>query len=243
MDAHAHAHTQIHQTEYSQYILKQLERISSGISVKDLIQISLFHSMNKKVIMNFFQTNLDFISTLSIDEIARFSKIALFILIEQYMLNQSTRNAMKAPTFRILHSALNLNSPDDDRENKDFYINIKVPCFDIVCLLYSKISAQMEPKTQKDYRQVKRVFIDMVNSLIPDIHYLITEKYPTGCDERDFFFGKKPDRFETLSLFQKFFFEITSLEFESVSFSQANRKHIMAVQNFFEEIHTTLQKV
>jgi len=226
-----------------QHTFEQLQRFSSGISARDLRQIGFFHGMNKRNIMSFFQTNLDFISTLSIDEMARFSKMVLFILIEQYILMQSTRNAMRAQTFRILHTAMNLNSPNEDKENKDFYDNIKVPCFDVVCLLYSKISAQMGPKTQKEYRQVKQAFIDMVNSLVPDIYYLITEKYPAGCDEREFFFGKKPDRFETLSLFQKFFFEITSLEFESVSFSQANRKHILAVQKFFEEIHTTLQKV
>ena len=237
MDAHAQ---QIHQTEYSQYMLEQLERISSGISGRDLIQIGFFHGMDKRNIMRFFQMNLEFISTLSIDEIARFSKIVLFILIEQYMLNQSTRNAMRAQTFRILHSAMNLDSPNEDKENKDFYDNIKVPCFDVVCSLYSKISAQMGPKTQEDYRQVKQAFIDMVKSLVPDIHYLLNEKYPVGCDERDFFFGRKPDRFETLGLFQKFFFEITSNEFESVSFSQANRKHILAVQKFFEEIHAKL---
>ncbi len=228
-----------HGIEYSQYMLEQLERISSGISGRDLRQIGFFHGMDKRNIIRFFQRNLDFILTLSIDEIARFSKIALFILIEQYMLNQSTRNAMMAPTFRILHSAMNLDSPNEDKERMDFYLNIKVPCFDIVCSLYSKISAQMGPKTQEDYRQVKEAFIDMVKSLVPDIHYLLTEKYPTGCDERDFFFGRKPDRFETLSLFQNFFFEITSTEFESVSFSQANRKHILAVQKFFEEIHAT----
>lgn len=184
--------------------------------------------------------NLEFIMTLSIDEIARFSKIALFILIEQYILMQSTRNAMMAQTFRILHSAMRLDSPNEDKENKDFYDYIKVPCFDVVCLLYSKISAQMGPKTQEDYRQVKQAFIDMVKSLVPDIHYLLNEKYPAGCDERDFFFGMKPDRFETLGLFQKFIFEITSKEFESVSFSQANPKHKLAVQKFFEEIHAKL---
>jgi hypothetical protein len=237
MDAHAQ---QIHQTEYSQYMFEQLQRISSGISARDLIQIGFFHGMDKRIIMRFFQTNLDFISTLSIDEIARFSKIVLFILIEQYILMQSTRNAMRAQTFRILHTAMNLNSPNEDEENKDFYDNIKVPCFDVVCSLYSKISAQMGPKTQEDYRQVKQAFIDMVKSLVPDIHYLLNEKYPAGCDERDFFFGRKPDRFETLVLFQKFFFEITSNEFESVSFSQANQKHILAVQNFFEKIYKTL---
>lgn len=232
MDAHA--------IEYSQYMLEQLERISSGISGRDLRQIGFFHGMDKRNIMRFFKMNLEFISTLSIDEITRFSKIALFILIEKYILNQSTRNAMMAPTFRILHSAMNLDSPNEDKERMDYYLNIKVPCFDIVCSLYSKISAQMGPKTQEEYRQVKYAFIDMVNGIVPDIHYLLTEKYPSGCDERDFFFGRKPDRFETLSLFQKFFFEITSSEFESVSFSQANRKHILAVQKFFEEIHATL---
>ena len=108
MDAHAQ---QIHQTEYSQYMLEQLERISSGISGRDLRQIGFFHGMDKKNIMRFFQMNLEFIMTLSIDEIARFSKIALFILIEQYMVNQSTRNARMATTFRILHIAMNLDSP------------------------------------------------------------------------------------------------------------------------------------
>ena len=234
---------QIHQTEYSQHILEQLQRYSSGISGRDLRQIGFFHSMNKRIIMSFFQTNLEFISTLSIDEIAQFAKIALFILIEQYMLNQSTRNAMREPTFRILHSAMNLDSPDENRENMDFYLNIKVPCFDILCLLYSKISAQMRPKKQEEYRQVKQAFIDMVNGLVPDIHYLLTEKYPAGCDERDFFFWKETDRFETLGLFQKFFFEITSNEFESVSFSQFGTIDRRPVQKFFEEIHTTLQKV
>jgi len=228
-----------HEIEYSQYMLEKLLEYSSGISGRDLRQIGLFHGMDKRNIMRFFQMNLEFLLTLSIDEIARFSKIALFIMIEQYILNQSTINAMRHPTFRILHSAMNLDSPNEDRERMDFYLNIKVPCFDIVCSLYSKISAQMGPRTQEEYRLVKQAFIDMVNGLVPDIHYLITEKYPAGCDERDFFFGRKPDRFETLGLFQKFFFEITSTEFESVSFSQANRKHIMAVQKFFEEIHAT----
>lgn len=240
MNSHAQ---QIHQTEYSQHILEQLERYSSGISEKDLRQIGFFHSMNKRIIMSFFQTNFDFISTLSIDEIARFSKIALFIMIEQYMLNQSTRNAMMAPTFRILHSAMNLDCPDEDRERIDFSMNIKSPCFNLLCLLYSKISAQMRPKMQEEYRQVKQAFIDMVNGLVPDIHYLMTEKYPAGCDERDFFFGRKPDRFETLRLFQKFFFEITSNEFETVIFLEENRIYVRTVQIFFNEIHATLQKV
>jgi hypothetical protein len=240
MNSHAQ---QIHQTEYSQHILEQLERYSSGISEKDLRQIGFFHSMNKRIIMSFFQTNFDFISTLSIDEIARFSKIALFIMIEQYMLNQSTRNAMMAPTFRILHSAMNLDCPDEDRERIDFSMNIKSPCFNLLCLLYSKISAQMRPKTQEEYRQVKQAFIDMVNGLVPDIHYLLTEKYPAGCDERDFFFGRKPDMFETLGLFQKFFIEITSNEFETIIFLEQNRIYVRTIQIFFNEIHTTLQKV
>lgn len=231
---------QIHQTEYSQHILEQLERYSSGISGRDLRQIGFFHSMNKRIIMSIFQTNFEFLSTLSIDEIARFSKIALFIMIEQYMLNQSTRNAMMTPTFRVLQSAMNLDSPDEDTERIDFMMNIKSPCFNLLCLLYSKISAQMRPKTQEEYRQVKQAFIDMVNGLVPDIHYLMTEKYPAGCDERDFFFGRKPDRFETLGLFQKFFFEITSNEFETIIFLEQNRIYVKAIQKFFEEIHTTL---
>ena len=234
---------QIHQTEYSQHILEKLLEYSSGISERDLRQIGFFHAMNKRIIMSFFQTNFEFLSTLSIDEIARFSKIALFIMIEQYMLNQSTRNAMMAPTFRVLHSAMNLDCPDEDRERIDFSMNIKSPCFNLLCLLYSKISAQMSPKTQEEYRQVKQAFIDMVNGLVPDIHYLLTEKYPAGCDEIDFFFGRKPDRFETLSLFQKLVFEITSNEFESVSFSQFGTIDRRPVQKFFEEIHATLQKM
>jgi hypothetical protein len=237
------AHSQIHDVEYLQYMLEQLERYSSGISKRDLRQIKFFHSSIKRNITSFFQTNFEFISTLSIDEIAQFSKMALFIMIEQYILNQSTRNAMMAPTFRILHSALNLDSPDEDRERIDFMMNIKSPCFNLLCLLYSKISAQMRPKTPEEYRQVKQSFIDMVNGLIPDIHYLMTEKYPAGCDERQFFFGRNPDRFETLGLFQKMFFEITSHEFETVSFLEENRFYVKAVQIFFKEIHTTLQKV
>ena len=239
MDSDAHARN----VEYYQHILEKLLEYSSGISERDLRQISFFHGMDKRNIMNFFRMNLEFLSTLSIDEIARFAKIALFILIEKYILNQSTRNAMREPTFRILHIAMNLDSPDEDTERVDFYMNIKVPCFDMLCLLYSKISAQMRPRTQEEYRQVKEAFIDMVKSLVPDIHYLLTEKYPAGCDERDFFFGRKPDRFETLSLFQKLVFEITSNEFESVSFSQFGTIDRRPVQKFFEEIHATLQKM
>ena len=245
MDAHTQAPAQAptQAVEHSQYVFEQLQRISSGISERDLRQIGLFHSMNKRFTMSFFETNFEFISTLTLDEIARFVKMALFIMIEQYMLNQSTRNAMRQPTFRILHSALNLDSPDEDTENRDFLMNIKSPCFNLLCLLYSKISAQMNPKTQEQYQQVKQAFIDIVNGLIPDIHYLMTEKYPAGCDERQFFFGRNQDRFETLGLFQKFLFEITSQEFETVIFLPENRMHVRTVQKFFGEIHSTLQKV
>jgi hypothetical protein len=237
------SHTQEHTVEHLQYVFEQLQRFSSGISKKDLRQIGLFHSMNKKFIMSFFQKNFEFISTLSIDEIAQFLKMALFIMIEQYMLNESTRKAMRQPTFRILHSALNLDSPDEDRENSDFLMNIKSPCFNLLCLLYSKISSQMNPKTQEQYQQVKQAFIDIVNGLVPDIHYLMTERYPAGCDERQFFFGRNQDRFETLGLFQKIFFEITSQEFETIHFLEENRIYVRTVQIFFNEIHTTLQKV
>lgn len=145
------------------------------------------------------------------------------------MLNQSTRNAM------------NLDSLDEDTERIDFIMNIKSPCFNLLCLLYSKISAQMGPRTQEEYLRVKQTFIDYVNSLIPDIYYLMTEKYPVGCDEREFFFGRNPDQFETLGLFQKFFFEITSREFETVNFLEENRTHVRTIQIFFDEIHATLQ--
>ena len=236
MDAQAPAHA----VEHSQYVFEQLQRFSSGISRRDLIQIGFFHSSNKRIMMNFFQTNFDFISTLSIDEIVQFTKMALFIMIEQYVLNESTRKAMRQPTFLILHSALNLDSPNEDRENSDFLMNIKSPCINLLCLLYSKISAQMGPRTQDEYRQVKQAFIDIVNGLIPDIHYLLTEKYPVGCDERQFFFGRNPDRFEMLGLFQKFFFEITSGEFETVIFLPENRIHVRTVQIFFNEILATL---
>jgi len=205
--------------------------------------IGLFHGMNKGMIMKFFSSNFEFISTLSIDEIAQFIKIALFIMFEKYMLNQSTRNARREQIFSILHSALDLDSPDEDRENHDFIRSYKSPCFNLLCLLYSKISRQLRPRTQEEYREVKQAFIDMVNGLIPDIHYLLTEKYPAGCDERQFFFGRNPDRFETLGLFQKMFFEITSHEFETVSFLEENRFYVKAVQIFINEIHTTLQNM
>ena len=232
MDAHA--------VELPQYMLEQLQRISSGIYRRDLRQIGFFHGMNKGIIMNFITSNFEFLSTLPIDEIAQFLKLSLFIMFEKYMLNQSTRNARRQSTFHILHSALNLDSPDEDRENIDFNLNIKSPCFNLLCLLYSKISRQMKPKTQDEYRQVKQAFIDMVNSLIPDIHYLLTEKYPADCDERQFFFGITSDRFETLGLFQKIFFEITSHEFETIHFLEENRIHVRTVQVFFNEIYSTL---
>ena len=233
MDAHA--------VELPQYMLEQLQRISSGISGRDLRLIGLFHGMNKRIIIEFFSSNFEFISTLSIDEIAQFIKIALFVMFEKYMQNQSTKNAMGDPLFQVLHSAMRLDSPEDD--SRDFIMNYKSPCFNLLCLLYSKISAQMRPTTQEEYRLVKQAFIDIVNSLVPDIHYLMTEKYPADCDERQFFFGKNPDRFETLGLFQKLFFEITSHEFETVIFLEENRIYVRTVQIFFNEIHATLQKV
>jgi hypothetical protein len=227
--------------ELPQYMFEQLQRISSGISRRDLREFQFFHSMNKRIIMEFFSSNFEFLSTLPLDEISQFIKIALFIMFEKYMQNQSTRNAMGTPLFQVLHSAMRLDSPEDD--SRDFITNYKSPCFNLLCLLYSKISAQMRPKTQEEYRLVKQAFIDIVNSLIPDIHYLMTEKYPVGCDERQFFFGKNPDRFETLGLFQKLFFEITSHEFETVIFLEENRIYVRTIQKFFEEIHSTLQKV
>lgn len=230
MDAHA--------VELPQYMFEQLQRISSGISKRCLRQIGFFHSMNKKIIMSFFETNFEFISTLPLDEISQFIKIALFIVLEKYMLDQSTKNAMGTPLFQGLHSAMRLDSPDD--ESFDFIRNYKSPCFNLLCLLYSKISRQLRPRTPEEYRQVKQAFIDMVKGLIPDIHYLLNEKYPAGCDERQFFFGRNPDRFETLGLFQRTFFEITSHEFETVSFLEENRCYVKAVQLFFNEIHTTL---
>jgi len=232
-----------HTVEHSQYVFEQLQRISFGISERDLKQIRLFSGMNKEIIMNFITSNFEFISTLALDEISQFIKISLVIMFEKYMLNQSTRNARREQIFSILHSALDLDSPDEDRENRDFIRNYKSPCFNLLCLLYSKISRQLRPKTQEEYREVKHAFIDMVNGLIPDIYYLMTEKYPAGCDERQFFFGRNPDRFETLGLFQKMFFEITSHEFETVSFLEENRFYVKAVQIFINEIHTTLQNM
>ena len=157
------------------------------------------------------------------------------------MQNQSTENVMGTPLFQDLHRAMRLDSPEDD--SISFIRDYKSPCFNLLCLLYSKISAKIEPKTQEEYRQVKQAFIDIVNSLVPDIHYLITEKYPAGCNERQFFFGRNPDCFETLGLFQKLFFEITSHEFETIIFLEENRIYVRTVQIFFNEIHATLQKV
>lgn len=227
--------------ELPQYMFEQLQRISYGISRRDLREFRFFHSMNKGIIMEFFSSNFEFLSTLPLDEISQFIKIALFIMFEKYMQNKSTRNAMGTPLFQVLHSAMRLDSHEDD--SISFIRDYKSPCFNLLCLLYSKISAQMRPKTQEEYRQVKQAFIDMVNGLIPDIHYLITEKYPAGCDERQFFFGRKPDRFETLGLFQKLFFEITSHEFETIIFLEENLIYVRTVQIFFNEIHATLQKV
>lgn len=230
-----------HTVELPQYMFEQLQRISSGISRRDLREFQFFHSMNKRIIMEFFSSNFDFLSTLPLDEIAKFLKIALFIMFEKYMQNQSTKNAMGDELFQVLHSAMRLDSPEDN--SRDFILNYKSPCFNLLCLLYSKISAQMRPKTQEEYRQVKQAFIDIVNSLVPDIHYLMTERYPVDSNERQFFFGRNLDRFETLRLFQKLFFEITSREFETVIFLEENRIHVRTVQIFFNEIHATLQKV
>ena len=224
--------------ELPQYMLEQLQRISSGISRRNLRKIGLFHVMDKRIIMDFFSSNFEFLSTLPLDEIAQFIKIALFIMFEKYMQNQSTKNAMGTPLFQVLHSAMRLDSSEDD--SRDFIMNYKSPCFNLLCLLYSKISAKIEPKTQEEYRQVKQAFIDIVNSLVPDIHYLMTERYPVDCDERQFFFGITSDRFETLRLFQKIFFEITSHEFETIHFLEENRIHVRTVQVFFNEIYSTL---
>ena len=227
--------------ELPQYMFEQLQRISSGISRRDLREFQFFHSMNKRIIMEFFSSNFEFLSTLPLDEIAQFIKIALFIMFEKYMINQSIRNAIGTQLFQILHHAMSSDSSED--ESRDFIMNYKSPCFNLLCFLYSKISAQIKPKTQEEYRLVKQAFIDMVNGLIPDIHYLMIEKYPVGCDKRDFFFGRNPDQFETLGLFQKLFFEITSHEFKTVIFLEKNRIHVRTIQIFFEEIHSTLQKI
>jgi hypothetical protein len=224
--------------ELQQCMLEKLKKISSGISKRNLRNIGLFHGMDKRIIIEFFSSNFEFISTLSLDKIAQFLKIALFIMFEKYMQNQSTKNAMGDELFQVLHRGLSLGFPEDD--SRDFIMNYKSPCFNLLCLLYSMISAQMIPKTKEEYRLVKLAFIDYVNSLVPDIHYLMTERYPANCNERQFFFGRNQDRFETLGLFQKLFFEITSHEFETVIFLEENRTHVRTVQIFFNEIYTNL---
>jgi hypothetical protein len=227
--------------EFTQYILEQLEKISSGISERDLRKISLLHGMNKEQLMTFLKENLEFLGTLPINEISNFVKIYLFIMIEKYMLDKSTANAMKEPLFQTLHLAMNLESPEQPEQ--DFYRNYKVPCFDLLCVLYAKIRSLITPATSDQFRETKQFFIDIVCDLIPDIHYLLDEKYPIGSDDRYFFFGTKPDQFETLGLFQKFFFEITYQQFESVSFSESDIIYRRTIQKLFEEINTTLQKV
>lgn len=224
-----------------QYTLEQIEKISSGISERDLRKISLLHAMNKEQLMTFLKENLEFLGTLPVDEISNFVKIYLFIMIEKYMLDKSTTNAMKEPLFKTLHLAMNLKAPEQPEQ--DFYRNYKVPCFDLLCTLYAKIRSLITPTTSDQFRETKQFFIDIICDLIPDIHYLLDEKYPIGSDDRYFFFGTKPDQFETLGLFQKFFFEITYQQFESVSFSQSAVIYIRTIQKLFEEINTTLQKV
>ena len=227
--------------ELQQYTLKQLEKISSGISKKDLRKISLIHFMNKEQLMIFLKENLEFLGTLPLDEISNLVKIYLFIMIEKYMLDKSTANAMKEPLFKTLHLAMNLEAPE--QQEHDFYRNYKVPCFDLLCTLYAKIKSLITPTTSDQYRETKQFFLDIVYGLIPDIHYLLDEKYPVGSEDRYSFFGTKQDQFETLGLFQKFFFEITSQQFESVSFSESHPIYRRTIQKLFEEINTTLQKV
>ena len=224
-----------------QYTLEQLEKISSGISERDLRKISLLHAMNKEQLMAFLKENLEFLGTLPRDEISNFVKIYLFIMIEKYMLDKSTANAMKEPLFQTLHLAMNLESPE--QHELDFYQNYKVPCFDLLCTLYAKIRSLITPTTSNQFRETKQLFLDIICDLIPDIHYLLDEKYPVGSEDRYSFFGTKQDQFETLGLFQKFFFEITSQQFESVSFSQSDIIYRRTIQKLFEEINTTLQKV
>ena len=232
----------MNKVELTQYMLEQIEKISSGISERDLRKISLLHGMNKEQLMLFLKDNLEFLGTLPVDEISNFVKIYLFIMIEKYMLHKSSANAMKEPLFETLHLAMNLEAPDHDEVN-DFYRNYKLPCFDLLCTLYEKIRSLITPTTTDQFRETKQFFIDIVCGLIPDIHYLLDEKYPPGSDERYFFFGKKQDQFETLGLFQKLFFEITSQQFESVSFSQSDPIYRRTIQKLFEDVNTTLQKM
>ena len=65
--------------EVPQYMLEQIEEISSGISGRDMKKIRLLHFMNKKQLMKFFKDNLEFLETLSVDEITNFIKISMFI--------------------------------------------------------------------------------------------------------------------------------------------------------------------
>ena len=198
--------------------------------------------MNKEQLMMFLKDNLEFLGTLPVDEISNLVKIYLFIMIEKYMLDKSIANVMKEPLFKTLHLAMNLEAPE--QQEHDFYRNYKVPCFDLLCMLYAKIKSLITPTTSDQFRETKQFFLDIVcDDLIPDIHYLLDEKYPIGSDDRYLFFGTKQDQFETLGLFQKFFFEITSQQFESVSFSQSDIIYRRTIQKLFEEINTTLQKV
>ena len=223
--------------ELPQYMLEQIEKISSGISERDLRKISLLHGMNKHQLMMFFNDNLEFLGTLPVDDISKIVKISLFIMIEKYMLDTSTANAMREPLFITLHLSMNLEAPEHDEVN-DFYRNYKVPCFDLLCTLYAKIRSLINPTTSNKFRETKQFFIDIVCGLIPDIHYLFDEKYPIGS-----FFGTKQDQLETLGLFQKLFFEITSQQFESVSFSKSDTICRRTIQKLFEEVNTTLQKL
>ena len=223
--------------KHNQDLVEQMKKISFGISEKDLEKISILHGMNKHQLMMEFNENLEYLGTQSIDDISNFVKIALFIMIDEYMLNQSTARLMKEPLFKALHGAMNLETLDHNEVN-DFYRNYKVPCFDLLCTLYAKIRSLITPTTSDKFRETKQYFLDIVCSLIPEIHYLFNEKYPVGS-----FFGIKSDQFETLGLFQKFFFEITSQQFESVSFSKSDVIYRRTIQKLFEDINTTLKKM
>jgi hypothetical protein len=108
----------------------------------------------------------------------------------------------------------------------------------LLCTLYAKIRSQIKHTTSNQFRETIQYFLDIVCGLIPDIHYLFNEKYPVGS-----FFGIKQDQFEKLGLFQKLFFEITSQQFESVSFSKSDVISRRTIQKLFEDVNTTLQKV
>jgi len=222
--------------KHNQDLVKEMKEISFGISKKDLEKISILHGMNKDKLMMDFNENLKYLGTQSVDDISNFVKIALFIMIDEYMLNQSTMRRMKDPLFKALHGAMNLETLHHDEVN-DFYRNYKVPCFDLLCTLYAKIRSLIKP-TSNQFRETIQYFLDIVCGLIPDIHYLFNEKYPVGS-----FFGIKQDQFEKLGLFQKLFFEITSQQFESVSFSKSDVISRRTIQKLFEDVNTTLQKV